>query len=105
MILKRGWIVALVLVGSMVSALAAWAEPSGEITIWGWPTHDKAYETMIAGFNEKYPNISVKWEMVPETANALSTAIAAGDGLPDVTAIEINHIDRFVFQGGFVDLL
>ncbi len=60
---------------------------------------------MIAGFKEQYPDINVKWEMVPETVNALSTAIAAGDGLPDVTAIEINDIDRFVFQGGFEDLL
>lgn len=103
---------AIVVVFSMFVAepeASAADKPKGEVLIWGWPAADKAFETIIAGFNEKYPDIKVTWEMIPGmaagTRDALSTALAAGEGLPDISMIEINDIDRFVFQGGFVDLL
>ena len=84
-------------------------KPTGEILIWGWPAADQAFEAIIEGFNEEYPDIQVTWEMIPGmaggTRDALSTALAAGEGLPDISMIEINDIDRFVLQGGFVDLL
>lgn len=84
-------------------------KPSGDIVIWGWPAADKAFESIIAGFNEQYPDINVTWEMIPGmaggTRDALSTALAAGEGAPDISMIEINDIDRFVLQGGLVDLL
>jgi multiple sugar transport system substrate-binding protein len=82
---------------------------SGEIVIWGWPAADQAFESIIQGFNEKYPDITVTWQMNPGmregTRDALSTALAAGQGAPDISMIEINDIGRFVMQGGFVDLL
>ena len=84
-------------------------KPTGEVLIWGWPAADQAFEAIIEGFNEEYPDIEVTWEMIPGmaggTRDALSTALAAGEGLPDISMIEINDIDRFVLQGGFVDLL
>jgi multiple sugar transport system substrate-binding protein len=84
-------------------------KPEGEITVWGWPAADKAFEAIIQGFNEEYPAIQVTWEMIPGmaggTRDALSTALAAGSGAPDISMIEINDIDRFVLQGGLVDLL
>jgi multiple sugar transport system substrate-binding protein len=102
-------IVGMALVMIMVCALSGGAfaadKPKGDILVWGWPTHDKGYEAIIKGFNAIYPDIHVKWEMLPNAAETLSTALAAGSGLPDVTAIEINNIDRFVLQGGFEDLL
>lgn len=82
---------------------------SGEIVIWGWPAADKAFESIIQGFNERYPDVTVTWQMNPGmaggTRDALSTALAAGQGAPDISMIEINDIGRFVMQGGFVDLL
>lgn len=82
---------------------------SGEVLIWGWPAADKAFESIIQGFNEKYPNIKVTWEMNPGmaggTRDALSTALSAGQGAPDISMIEINDIGRFVMQGGLVDLM
>jgi multiple sugar transport system substrate-binding protein len=84
-------------------------KPAGEILIWGWPAADQAFDTIIAGFNEEYPDITVTYEMIPGmaggTRDALSTALAAGEGLPDISMIEINDIDRFVMQGGLVNLL
>lgn len=104
---KRLWFVVMVMVGIMISSIAVWAAPKGEITVWGWPTHDKGYEAIIAGFNAKYPDVKVNWVMQTGAGgcrDSLSTALAAGEGLPDVTGIEINDIGRFVMQGGFVDL-
>ena len=84
-------------------------KPTGEILIWGWPAADQAFEAFLEGFNEEYPDIEVEWVMyggmAAEARDALSTALAAGEGLPDIAMIEINDIDRFVLQGGFVDLL
>ena len=103
-------VVLVVLALMMTCAMVAGAadKPKGEIVIWGWPTHDKAYEGIMKGFNEQYPDIKVTWLMqqgAGGTRDALSTSLAAGEGLPDITAIEINDIDRFVLQGGFEDLL
>ena len=84
-------------------------KPKGEILIWGWPAADKAFEAILEGFNKEYPDIKVTWEMNPGMAGGVrdssSTALAAGEGLPDISMIEINDIDRFVVQGGLVDLL
>jgi multiple sugar transport system substrate-binding protein len=62
---------------------------------------------MIEGFNQEYPDIKVTWEMNPGASvhDSLATALAAGAGAPDISMIEINHIDRFVVQGGLVDFL
>ena len=69
----------------VVPGVAAADKPKGEILIWGWPAADKAFEAILPGFNEQYPDIKVKWEMIPGAAggtrDALSTALAAGEGL------------------------
>ncbi len=101
-------IILIAMLGIFMVPSLVFAEPSGEIVVWGWPTHDVGYEAIIAGFNAKYPNVKVTWLMQTGAGGArdsLSTALAAGEGLPDVTAIEINDIGRFVMQGGFEDLM
>lgn len=85
-------------------------EPTGptQVTIWGWPSADKAFEAVYPAFQEQYPGIEVTWEMksgVDETRDSLTAAIAAGSGAPDVSMVEINDIDKFVLFGGLVNLL
>ena len=78
------------------------------ITIWGWPAADKAFEAIYPGFQAKYPTIKVSWEMTQGLQmfrDKLVAAIAAGTGAPDITMIEVNHIDGFVIFGGMEDLL
>jgi multiple sugar transport system substrate-binding protein len=80
-----------------------------EILIWGWPSADKAFEAIYPGFQTQYPGIKVTWEMRTGGTNGvrdgLVAAIAAGSGAPDISMIEINHIDGFVVFGGLEDLL
>lgn len=78
------------------------------ITFWGWPTADAAIESIIKDFEAVYPNITVDVIMntgTNENRDALTTAIAAGTGAPDVTMIEVKDIDKFVLYGGLQDLL
>jgi multiple sugar transport system substrate-binding protein len=85
------------------------AQPEGpqEIVIWGWPAADVAFETIMPGFQELYPEITVSWEMTSSdaVADSLTAAIAAGTGAPDISMIEINYIDQFALFGGLTDLL
>ena len=85
------------------------ATPDGpaEIVIWGWPAADVAFEAIMPGFEELYPEIDVTWEMTSSdgVADALTAAIAAGSGAPDISMIEIAYIDQFALFGGLVDLL
>ncbi|MFW5683796.1 MAG: ABC transporter substrate-binding protein [Spirochaetota bacterium] len=85
------------------------AQPEGpvDIVVWGWPAADVAFESIIEGFNELYPDINVIWEMSETAAvhDSLTAAIAAGTGAPDISMIEINYIDQFALFGGLTDLL
>lgn len=75
--------------GSLLfSATAAMAQKA-ELTFWSWRQEDKAfYQNIIKQFEEKNPNISVKFEtFAPENYQTiLSTALAAGRG-PDVIQV------------------
>jgi len=86
----------------------AQSDVKGTVTVWAWPAADKAFESIIAGFNAKYPGIQVTWEMKPGqaggTRDALLAAMAAGSGGPDVALLEINDIGMYALHGGFVDL-
>ncbi len=91
-----------------VGAADTAASLKAAITVWAWPSADKAFESIIAGFNQKYPGIQVTWEIKPGmaagTRDALLAALAAGTGGPDVVLIEINDIGMYALHGGFVDL-
>ena len=105
-------LVAIVLIVAMSAGAAFAADTAANlkaaITVWAWPSADKAFESIIAGFNQKYPGIQVTWEMKPGmaagTRDALLAALAAGSGGPDVVLIEINDIGMYALHGGFVDL-
>ncbi|WP_230530947.1 extracellular solute-binding protein [Microvirga roseola] len=72
----------------LFSGTAAMAQQT-ELTFWSWRQEDKAfYQDIIKKFQEKNPDISVKFEaFAPENYQTiLSTALAAGRG-PDVIQV------------------
>ena len=85
---------------------AGGSEPT-TITVWGWPAADVAYQSFVADFEAKYPDIKLDIQMMPtaDEHTKLLAALAAGAGAPDVAMIEINYIDKFVAKGGLVNLL
>lgn len=67
------------------------------IVVGGWPSADVAFESILPGFNAKYPNINVDIQMQDTTAyhQALQTSLAAGSGAPDVAMVEGAYIAQY----------
>lgn len=76
------------------------------ITVGVFPNLDDAIKAQLPGFNKLYPNIEVKLVTLQyaDHHNALTTALATGQGLHDVEAIEIGFVGRFAEGQGFEDL-
>lgn len=76
------------------------------LTVGVFPNLDDALKAQIQLFNKKYPNVEVKLviQQYADHHNALTTALATGQGLPDVAAIEIGFVGRFAEGQGFEDL-
>ncbi len=88
-------------------------EPTGvtngekvKISIGVYPNLNDHIEVVLPKFNEKYPNIEVEMKVLSfaDHHNALITALAAGSGAPDVAALEVGFIAKFVADGGLVNL-
>jgi multiple sugar transport system substrate-binding protein len=82
---------------------------SGPVTIvvGGWPSADVGFKAALAGFNQKYPNITVEIEMAETSAyhQALQTSLAAGQGAPDVAMIEGAYIAQYRDSKALTNLL
>jgi alpha-glucoside transport system substrate-binding protein len=62
-------------VSGTISALAVWTGAEGA-----------AFKAVIDGFNQKYPNVTVKYKSAKDPGQALSTAVQGGNP-PDVAAL------------------
>lgn len=82
---------------------------SGEITVWSWNIAASSLESVIAGFNEKYPDVTVTVEDLGNQQvfdRTLAGCAAGGSGLPDVLSIENHEAEIFwaQFPDCFADL-
>ncbi len=81
------------------------AQLKGELVNWTW-TFKCIDEWLVPGFNKVYPNIKIK--TVPmafdETHDKIFAAIAAGSGAPDFATIVSDYVQKFIAQGGLVDM-
>ena len=77
------------------------------IVVGGWPSADVGFKAALPGFYAAYPNIEVEIEMAETTAyqQALTTALAAGQGAPDVAMINGDWIGNYRDSPSFVNLL
>ncbi|RIH76458.1 putative arabinose-binding protein [Meiothermus hypogaeus] len=75
------------------------------LTVAVFPNLDDALKVLIPAFNKKFPNVEVKLvvQQYGDHHNALTTALATGQGLPDVAAIEVGFVGRFAEGQGFED--
>ncbi len=76
----------------------------GTITVWTWTA--KAIQFVTPEFQKEYPNINVdvtpmSW---PDAHDKVFVAIASGSGAPDMLTIDSAYIQKFIEQGGLVDM-
>lgn len=85
---------------------ATWAFAT-EITFWTWRQEDKAgYTEIFADFTKLNPDITVKFEALPDEsyATVVSTGLAAGKGADVIHTHAYGWIEQFVKAGYFVKL-
>jgi lactose/L-arabinose transport system substrate-binding protein len=91
-----------------LSAGSAQAQ-SGEILVWSWNIAASSLESVIAGFNAQYPDVTVNVEDLGNQQvfdRTLAGCAAGGSGLPDVLSIENHEAEIFwaQFPDCFTDL-
>ncbi|OWQ85348.1 sugar ABC transporter substrate-binding protein [Roseateles aquatilis] len=71
-----------------------------------FPDLDRAAIAAAPRWRALHPDVELKILAMQYADHHLSmtTALATGSGLPDVMAIDLRHIGKFVGSGGFVDL-
>ena len=77
-----------------------------ELVFWGWDSGNSMKE-ILADFEKANPGITVKFNntgTAEKTSTALSNAIAAGNGAPDVVMLEDPTVTQFAVTEGLVDL-
>lgn len=82
------------------------ANAKGDLVFWGWDTGD-SMKTIIAKFEKANPDITVKFNntgTAEKTSTALTNAIAAGKGIPDVVMLEDPTVTQFAVTDGLSDL-
>jgi multiple sugar transport system substrate-binding protein len=74
------------------------------LTVWSW---DGTVEEAVPGFEELYPNITVKVVNAGSSTDeytALDNAIQAGSGVPDIAMFEYFSLPLFAIPGKLTDL-
>lgn len=77
------------------------------ITVWSWEPTIQQDSDVVAAFEKEYPNIKVTVTNVGGTADtytALSNALQAGSGLPDVAQIEYYALPQYAISSSLADL-
>ncbi|MEN3184075.1 MAG: sugar ABC transporter substrate-binding protein [Atribacterota bacterium] len=99
-----GLLVVFLLASVALAADDMYPEYKGEpvtLTMWAWTSNE---DYSIREFEKVYPNIKVQWENFGVHYEKAQTAIAAGEGLPDVLMIEYTYAPEFMDLGAFVPI-
>lgn len=96
----RPLVVALAL-GAGVGAQAATT-----LTVASFPSFDESVKIAIPLYKKINPDVQIKLVSLAygDHHTAMTTALATGSGLPDVMAVEIGYIGKFLESGGLEDL-
>ena len=76
----------------------------GSVTVWAW---EPTLKSVAADFQKKYPKVKIN--LVSDRSGdkhytALSNAIAAGKGVPDVAQVEYFALSQYALTKGLSDL-
>lgn len=79
---------------------------SAKLVFWGWDSGN-TMKDLIADFEDANPGITVEFNntgTASDTSTALTNAIEAGNGAPDVVMLEDPTVTQFAVTGGLVSL-
>jgi multiple sugar transport system substrate-binding protein len=94
------------LIAAGVATLGLAQNSKIQLTVAAFPSLDDSVKVALAGFAKKFPNIEIKLTALTygDHHAALTTALATGQGLHDVEAIEIGFVGKFAESQGLEDL-
>jgi lactose/L-arabinose transport system substrate-binding protein len=86
-------------------AAAAKSDKPVELTVWTW-TYKCLNDWLVPAFEKKNPGIKIETISMshPDTHDKAFVAIATGSGAPDFLTIDSAYIQKFIDQGGLVDM-
>ncbi|MEY4979397.1 MAG: Lactose-binding protein precursor [Pseudomonadota bacterium] len=96
----------LVLAVCALAASGAMAQKQ-VLTVAAFPAVDEIVKASLAEWQKKHPNVEVRvvGREYADHHTAMTTALAASSGLPDVMTIEYGYLGRFSQSGGLEDLM
>lgn len=91
---------------SLAIAVSGAAHAATELTVASFPSFDRSVKAAIPLYKKIKPDIEIKLVSLAfgDHHNAMTTALATGANLPDVMAVEVSFIGKFVDSGGLEDL-
>src|SRR5262249_4498442 len=84
--------------------VAAALAKGGDLTVWSW---EPTLKQVVTDFQAKYPNVHVNLVNAgtgDKEYTALSNAIKAGSGVPDVAHVEYYALPQYALQNQLADL-
>ena len=77
------------------------------LTVAAYPAVDQIVKDSLAVWSKNHPEVEVKvvGREYSDHHTAMTTALAASSGLPDIMTIEYGYLGRFANSGGFENLL
>ncbi|MDN5964266.1 MAG: sugar ABC transporter substrate-binding protein [Actinomyces sp.] len=78
-----------------------------QVTVWSWEPTIQQDSDVVKAFTQKYPNVKLTVTNVggaADTYTALSNALQAGSGLPDVSQIEYYALPQYAISSSLADL-
>ncbi|MXV19396.1 ABC transporter substrate-binding protein [Deinococcus xianganensis] len=84
----------------------AHAQEKVTLTVAAFPSLDSAIKAILPAWNKLHPNVTINLQaqQFADHHNAMTTALATGQGLPDVMAIEIGYVGKFAEGQGLENL-
>lgn len=97
--------VAFTLVTALLASTAS-AQEKVTLNVAAFPSLDVAIKAITPAWNKLHPNVTIKLvaQEIGDHHNAMTTALATGQGLPDVMAVEIGYVGKFSEGKGLEDL-
>ncbi|MBU4227089.1 sugar ABC transporter substrate-binding protein [bacterium] len=99
-------LIALLIVGLVLVNVGLVHAGKTTIMVSVYPDLDSVIKAILPAFNALNPDIEVVLDVAGygDHHTKLLTQLAAGKGVPDVTALEIGYISQFAAKGGLVDI-